>query len=320
MSKLANWRLPAGVTNAHALQANYGEGFAAIAELDRMGHLMLHRIGSKTDAASLEQVVGIALLRRAVTIFTAIRTLLEGSLADPSRALARAHFEIWLNYRCIAYGSRRIISLESSTAAAERNPRANRFFVASERRGLRSRAMIIQPGSRHKPKTVEERDLLEKEMADELYRLREHFGPEWAFFGDCPPDATAISETVSRDPLWFAGEWPDNSVSNIAQLARAYDYHWEYDYIYDAFSALVHARGIRHDVSFDERQMGVRHPNDDSWFTTVAYYSVTWQLMLLMTAAKWHDPGTIPELQSLHTRLRAGINSLEPKDAPPLLS
>ena len=319
MSETSNWRLPAAIENAHALRTNFAEGFHVVSEFDRIGHLLLHRAG-QGQPASLEQIVGIALLRRAVTTFTAIRSLLESSLADPARALARAYFELWLNYRCLAYGSRRLISLETPTGPTERESRAQLFFVASERRGLRSRAMIIQPGSRYRPKTVEERDALEKEMVDDLYHLRSEFRAEWDFFGDCPPDPKAIIEAVSRDPLWFSKEWHDGSVSNVAQLARAYDYDWEYDYIYDAFSALVHARGIRHDVSFDDRQMTVRHPNDDAWFTTIAYYVLGWHLLLLMTAAKWHDRETIPQLQALHTRHRAAVESLSPVDVPPLLS
>jgi hypothetical protein len=275
VSDLTNWRLPAAADNAHALRTSFADGFHAIAEFDRIGHLVLHRVG-EGGPAPLEQVVGIAMLRRAITVFTALRTLLESSLADPARALARAQFELWLNYRCLAYGSLPEIALETPTESSAREPRARRFFVASERRGLLSRAMILHPASHYAPKSVEDRDALESEMSDELYRLRAQFPAEWAYFGDMKPDATSVIQAVTRDPYWFSAEWPNRSVGSIAQLSYAFGYRWEYDYLYDAYSALVHARGIRHDVAFDEGQMNVRHPNDDAWFLTIGSDPIRW--------------------------------------------
>jgi hypothetical protein len=131
--------------NATALRRHYREGFTAIAELDRLGHSLLHAAGSPHEPAVLEQIVGIALLRRAVSTFSSVRALLESALPDPARAPARALFEIWLNYRCLAYGAESDIALETRTERTSREPRAHRFFVASERRGLRSRAMVLLP-------------------------------------------------------------------------------------------------------------------------------------------------------------------------------
>lgn len=320
MTDSDHWRLPAALTNAAALRHRYERGFLAISEFDRMGHLLLHRAGSQSAPADLEQIVGIALLRRAVSTFASIRALLESALADPARALARALFEIVLNHRCIAYGASSEVALETPTLKLDRTPRASRFFVASERRGLRSRAMLIKPGTRYAPSTVSERDALEKEMVDELYRLRGQFPAEWQYFGDCAPDASAIADAIQRDRLWFAAEWPANQVTTIGQMAHAYGYAWEYDYIYDAFSALVHARGVRHDVEFSDSQMHVRHPNDDAWFCIVAFCTVSWYAMLLITAAKWHAEEMIPQLQDLHRTHRDGIASLEMHELPPLLS
>jgi hypothetical protein len=306
--------------NATALRRHYREGFTAIAELDRLGHSLLHAAGSPHEPAVLEQIVGIALLRRAVSTFSSVRALLESALPDPARAPARALFEIWLNYRCLAYGAESDIALETRTERTSREPRAHRFFVASERRGLRSRAMVLLPDIRFRPSTVEQRDAIEKELAVELYRLRKHFPTEWRYFGDCPPDPAIVTQRVKADPHWFAAEWVDGSVTSIGQLAHAFGYEWEYDFIYDAFSALVHARGVRHDVEIEGRQAGIRHPNDDAWFCIVAYYAVHWQQSLLTTAAKWHHPETLRELQAMNIRYRDAIATLEPKELPPLLS
>ena len=45
------WRSPTGQQNAVALQQLYPGGFAAIAEFDRIGHLLLHRAGSAAAAS-----------------------------------------------------------------------------------------------------------------------------------------------------------------------------------------------------------------------------------------------------------------------------
>jgi hypothetical protein len=42
--------------------------------------------------------------------------------------------------------------------------------------------------------------------------------------------------------------------------------------------------------------------------------------MFLMTAAKWSVPEMIPQLQTLYTRHKAGLDTLQPSDAPRMLS
>src|SRR5258708_6050931 len=95
------WKSPDGQTNAMALRASFVAGFAAIAEYDRIGHLLLHRASRIDHVEGIEIIVGIATLRRAVTVFAGIRELLAHSLADPAKALARAYFELWLQHRCL---------------------------------------------------------------------------------------------------------------------------------------------------------------------------------------------------------------------------
>jgi hypothetical protein len=66
---------------------------------------MLLRASNAITGDTVEGLVGLAMVRRGVTIFTALRRLFENSLPDPARALARAYFELFLNYRCLAHGS-----------------------------------------------------------------------------------------------------------------------------------------------------------------------------------------------------------------------
>ena len=122
MSDTDPWRSTDGQQNALALHAKYGAGLYAIGEYDRIGHLLLFRAGKRPPATRIEEIVGIAVLRRAVTLFAGIRALLESSLPDVAKAPARAYFELWLNHQCLAYGNTRPVSLESPTIAAEREP------------------------------------------------------------------------------------------------------------------------------------------------------------------------------------------------------
>lgn len=316
MANSANWRSPDGERNAIAVQTLLATGFEAISEIDRIGHLILFRAGKKSSPASLEEIVGVALLRRAVTVFASLRQLLEQSLADPARALARAQFEIWLNYRALAYGSLRTISLDTPTVPAERSTRAEYFFLSSERRGLLSRALLLHPASPYRPSDQVGRDALARELAEEVVRLRSTFPDSWTWFGDTPSDSIAVKAAVLADREWFAHMWPDRSVQSIRALAHAFGYEWEYDFTYDAFSALVHARGVRYDVEFDGAYCNIRHPHDDSWLRTVAHKATFWQLLILMTAAKWQVPEMVPQLQSLHLRFRDALKSLEPDEFP----
>lgn len=320
MTLHAAWRSPTGQQNAIALHALYPGGFAAIAEFDRIGHLLLHRAGSAAAASGLEAVVGVALLRRAVTLFAGLRTLFEASAIDSAKAIVRAHFELYLTYRCLAYGDLTHLLLDSPTTAEEREPRAARYYVAAERRALRSRALILQPGSPFPPNSEAERPALAAEVDSEILRLKATYPDEWSYFGDVDA-ATVVKRVGGRDePPWFAREFSTRRVRSIQALAEAYDYGWEYEFLYDAWSALVHARGIRQDVTVGDGEMLVHHPQDPRWFQLLAYDSLSWHGMLLITAAKWHAPVMVAELQRLHTRHGSDIAQLKPRDFPSLLS
>jgi hypothetical protein len=96
-----------------------------------------------------------------------------------------------------------------------------------------------------------DRPKLEEELAHEIERVRTDYPEEWKFFGDITP-ATVLKHVGSRkEPPWFKAEWPDGSVATVAGLAAAFGYKWEYDFLYDVFSALVHSRGIKQDITIE---------------------------------------------------------------------
>jgi hypothetical protein len=312
--EVRTWRSPSGDSNAVELRAAFPGVFAALSEFDRMGHLTLHRAGERGPISTIEGLVGVALLRRAVTVFAGIRQLLEASLADPAVVLARTHFELWLQYRCLAYGTKHPISLETPTIRPEREPRAARFFVASRRRGLRSRALIVGPESRHPPDGPGGAARLEEELRGEIAHLEETFPEEWMYFGSL--DATELVRRIvgREEPAWFADLIRPKPSSTIAALAKSLGCGWEYDFLYEAWSAFAHGRGISKDLSSEGQSMAVHHPHRTTWFQMVAFLALSWQGFLLMTAAKWLCPVMIPQLQDLHMAHREAINALEPDD------
>lgn len=319
MSKHTAWRSPAGERNAQALREQYADGFLALSEYDRIGHLLLYRAGKKSPATRYEEIVGVAVLRRAVMLFTGVRTLLEASLPDVAKAPARAYFEVWLNYRCLAYGGERQISLELPTAPEAREPRARRYYVAAERRALRARAVALSPTSKYPPPTIAHKHAIEAELTSEIARLKDRYPEEWAYFGDVTEASVRAYVGGRNERQWFEAEFANGDVKSVAKLADAFDYGWEYDVLYDAFSALVHSRGIGHDITLGQDEMSVHLPHDPAWFELIAFVVTGWHLMLLMTAAKWHAPEMIVQLQQLHTRHRVALETLTPQTFPNLL-
>lgn len=313
-----NWRSPDGVKNAFAIQTRYAPAFEAFAELDRIGHLLLFRAGTG-KVETIEALVGIGILRRAVTIFTGLRSLFEDSAIDPAKVLARAQFELFLNFRCLAYGGVHPVTLHTPTSSKEREPRARRYLVAAERRSLRARALILGPGSKYPPSSKEQETNLRNELNSELDRLRKEYPTEWTYFGDVT-ETTIVKHVSGRDePQWYAAEFSP-PVRTVGQLAKAYADEWEYDFLYDVWSAMVHPRGINQDVTVEGTTASVHHPHDPTWFQLLATFSQPWQMITLMTGAKWFFPEMIPQLQALDSEIRPKMESLKPVDFPSLLA
>lgn len=114
--------------------------------------------------------------------------------------------------------------------------------------------------------------------------------------------------------------FPGQHVNSIGKLASVNGYSWEYEHLYHAFPALVHSRGIGHDVTIKGTELSLHHPHDPIWFEMIAYFMLGWQLMFVMTAAKWIAPEMIGQLQQLPLRHRTAIESLRPNELPKLLA
>src|ERR1700694_864296 len=137
------WRSEDGQTNAHGLQANFAAAFWAIGEIDALGHRLLTRISSNTKIDSIDQLVGVSIMRRLVTQFVGIRHLLEASVVEQAKLGIRAQFESLLAVRYLVFGGRRRVTFNSATHDDKRESRARNFFVAAERRDIYARQVVL---------------------------------------------------------------------------------------------------------------------------------------------------------------------------------
>lgn len=315
-----DWNSPVGEQNALALRTKHADVFTALAEIDRLGHLMLTRAGASTpvDPANPEEwITGIGLLRRAVTTFAATRTLLKAASIDPAKALTRMHFELHLTYRVLTHGGAARAALETPLDVAGRVARGRRYRVADMRRGLRTRALLLAPNSPHRVDDAEKYDALRKELRDELKRLRANYATEWAEYGELSEDQLLNGRVGDREPAWYTASFPSHAkpVVTIKQLAHALGTSWEYDILYDALSGQVHPRGWSSDVTIDDDGVDVHHPHNPEWFAFIAFYASTWHLMLLMAAARAYAPVMIETLQQFDRTHMPAMRALDPSGA-----
>jgi hypothetical protein len=310
------WNSPIGEQNALALRAKHAHVFEALAEIDRLGHLMLTRVGasSPVDPNHPEEwITGVGLLRRAVTTFAATRTLLKAASIDPAKALTRMHFELYLTYRVLIHGGAARTPLEMPIDVPGRIARGRRYRVADQRRGLRTRALLLAPNSPHRVNDLEKHDALRKELLSELERLRTNYAADWAEFGDLSPEQLLSGKVGEREPAWYTASFPQHPkpVVTIKQLAHALGSSWEYDIIYDALSGQVHPRGWSSDVTIDDEGVDVHHPHNPEWFAFIVFYASTWHLMLLLAAARAYAPVMIEPLQAFDRSHMPAVRALD---------
>jgi hypothetical protein len=131
-----HWRSPDHHKNSMALQADFPGAFTAMSELDALGHRLLKRAADDALITGSDAMVGISMLRRAVTLFVGLRHLLEAAAVEPAKLVARAQFETLLAFRYLVHGGRRRVTLHTPSSARARETRAKYFYVAAERREI----------------------------------------------------------------------------------------------------------------------------------------------------------------------------------------
>ena len=244
------WRSPEGSASAEALQAMYAPPFDAIAEIDALGHRTLSRVSSDIKGRSIGDLVAVALLRRHVMLFVAIRHLFESSAIDQVKGLLRSQLETTLAIRYVMFGARPRFRLKPRSDSRARETRARFFYVAAERGGVYHKQALLDGRWGRQGFTPGGRKGLKREIRENLARLDKYFPAQQAAFGPLRCfHSTKLQYFDSKQ--WFSFGFRSGSVRSIRALAKRLGCLWEYEVLYGAFSGLTHPRGISHDVQSD---------------------------------------------------------------------
>lgn len=307
------WRSPDGQKNAEGLRANYSDAFHAVGEIDALGHRLLNRMAADIKIGRIDELVGVALMRRLVTQFVGVRHLFEASAVEPAKLGVRAQFEGLLAVRYLMFGGRRNVVFDSAINARRRESRARYFFVAAERRDIYMRQVLLDYGYMFDRRPAQRR-ALRREIPAAIAQLDKTFGPQQRAFGPLRCLAKKKSDRRYHDArTWFSFGFAKSKVRSIRALAEKLGYKWEYDVLYAALSGLTHPSGIGHDTSIEGMKLRVFHPYMAEAFPLLCFRSSWWQLYVCMWMAKSYHPSTVPDVQDIVARVQAPLNALDPK-------
>jgi hypothetical protein len=313
------WWSQDGRNNAAKLHANHPNAFVALAELDALGHLILQRAAAAQREAGIEALVGLSMLRRAVTHFVGIRHLMEASAVEQSKLLIRAQFETMLAFRYLVHGARKSVALETPASKRQREIRARYFLVAARRREVYAIQAALAGRSGLKPRRANVAAMLEEsreisEMLDrELPTQSAAFGP-YAYLNPVPH-----KRRYHDVKEWFSFGFRRHRVNSVRQLATRLGQLWEYEVLYDAFSGLIHPRGISHDVMIADNQLQIFSPYMADAFQLLCKWSCSWQGFILAWAVKAYHPASLGDAQAVTKKVSPLLDTLSTALPPGLL-
>jgi len=280
--------------------------------IDALGHRVLSRAAEYKAASGRDKLVGLALLRRAVTTFVGVRTLLEASSVQPALIVARAQFEILLSIRYLVHGGRRSTSFETPTHARQRETRARYYLAASVRTGIYRRQALLDgaEGARRVPKSERRREL-EEELRAERARLDRYYRTQNRRFGPlrCYPSGSRKPRYYD-ERTWYSFGFLKDRVYSVKALARRFRMESYYFILYSPLSKFGHAGESDYDLEIGDEKAAVLSPHDPTFFPVVAYWSCAWQRLSLTYAAKAYCPASMPDLQRTEAGLREALDHL----------
>jgi hypothetical protein len=304
------WRSQDAIDNTIALQARYEGAFAALSATDQLGHRLLQRIGSISTAARVDDLVGMALLRRSVTVFAATRHLLASSLVEPAKLAARSLFELLLATRYLVHGGAQSVPLERRTDPRRRETRARYYFVAAERNKIYKRQMMLDGKSNSPAIGKTDRRRIRAELAVTEQRLRANYPVQWRRFGDL---GFRLPKPCYRDrSKWYAFGFRKPRVSSVRALAKRFGWLWEYEWLYSSWSSFLHAESITHDIGIEDGTVNVYSPYlADAAFGSLCVWSVAWQTMTCGFLAKAYQPTSMDDVRHVHLKTNELLTGLE---------
>lgn len=311
------WQSPDGIGNANALQTKYAGAFEAIAELDAFGHRLLNRAASASRASDIDKLVGLSMLRRAVTHFVGFRHLAEASALEQAKLSVRAQFETLLAFRYLTHGGRRNISLFTPTSNVRRETRSRYFYVAAERRKIYTNQALLDGRWGRQGVLPANRRAMRREVSGIRKRLESHFPAQTARYGPL----LCLNPDTRKRKYWDSQEWYSfgfraTKVNTVRALAKRLGWIWEYEVLYGAFSGLMHPRGIDHDGRIVEGRFEIFSPYLADAFELLCNWSCHWHLHILAWAVKAYHPGSLSDAQAVHLKTKPLLAPLEPSLPP----
>jgi hypothetical protein len=304
------WRSPDSEQNGVLLRARYPQAFEAVGELNALGHRLLQRIGSDSAKVRIGEIVGMAMLRRAVAQFAAVQALFSVSLIEPAKVQIRAQFELLLGVRCLVYGGRRRLS-GVSTFRRQRETRARYYYVGAERQRLYRRQAILDHRSGRPKMTAQERDGLRNEITAETHRLASNYRTQWRAYGPLrfSPPKPKYYDTLP----WFAFGFRNARarVTTIRALAKRFGWTWEYDLVYSPLSSFLHGESVSHDLKIEVGEVELFSPYMAEAFETLCHWSCKFQLLIVTYIAQAYNQVSVPDVQETYRRIRETIESLK---------
>ena len=307
------WRSEDGQNNATALQVQYAAAFDAVAEVDALGHRVLHRV-SGDKITDVDRLVGVATIRRAVTLFVGIRHLLEASAIEPCKLVIRAQFETLLAFRYLVHGGKRVVGLQTKSDARKRESRARYFMVAAARQLIYSRQSLLDGRWGERRVLPADRKSLKKrlkaEIVTETARLRTQYPAQTKAFGPyrCYP---ARGRAVYHDFLeWYSFGFRKKNVKTVRALAAHLGWAAEYEMLYASFSGMMHPRGISHDGKVTDGGFEVYHPYTPEAFDLLTRWACAWQMLFLAVAMHSYSPESTPDVQAIRDKIAPALDAL----------
>lgn len=295
-----HWRSPDGVRNAEELRHAHSGAFHALSEVDRLGHRLLARVpknfqrssapSDSLTATDIDAIVAVAMLRRSVMLLAGIRLLLENSVVESAKPLIRTQWELRLAIRYLVYGSQDPTASMVVLDAAARQSRARYFFADHFRRKVYRHYSLLDGRLSNSPPTGTKREELRDSIRSIVEQLKRDVPTEHDDFGEFRCRRTGGSRY--HDHLqWFSfGFEQPSRVRSIRALADKLNCLREYDLLYDALSGISHARGLEHDLSFEECRIGVLHPHLPDAFEQLCFFAGRGQLQNLEWIGAAYEP------------------------------
>ena len=295
----APWRSPDCLKNSVALQANFPGVFEAMSDIDALGHRLLKRAADDARITNMDALVGLSMLRRSVTHFIGLRHLLEASAVEPAKLVSRAQFETLLAFRYLVHGGQRKVSLYTPSSSRAREARARYFYVAAERRKIYGShgALDGRWGVRVRR---ESRGPMKEEISNDIARLQRLFPTQTKAFGPYRCHIPGKKPQYFDQAEWYSfGFRGARKVNSVRALAGRFGWLRDYEFLYDAFSGLMHPRGVTHDGAIANGRLEIFTPYLAEAFPILSTFGCRWQLLIFAFAVKAYHPPSLGDAQAV---------------------